>query len=524
MKNLTALILIFFLFSCSETKEKESHIAWFEGSVDDAFAESRKQNKPLFLYWGAVWCPPCQEIKHTVFKSRRFLAQSKSFIPVYLDGDTETAQLNGEKFGVKGYPTMIIFNSKHEEITRIPGGIDISKYNDILALSLNSISPTKSLVQKVLTEPASISADEVKQLAYYSWGQDTEARPKDSKQGSGQASEPELFLTMSQIAADLEPADEISSARFYMQYLHESIRAKKSKDGNEDGVKDIVLIEDAHKRISSILASEELTLACWDTIAYYAADFLPYIADGANAQSLSKGWQESILKLSKHPSLSIAEQLAGLLPTLEFYFSEEEERVLDSDLKLTVMTVIENADKAAKNSFARQSVVNQMNYILQTAKLMTEAKSLLTKELDRSPSPYYFMSSLGGIAEKEANFDLAIEWRRKAFEASVGRATRFQWGANYVAALIRLKPEDPELILSTAIALFDELESGQDAFVGRNFRVLRSLNKKLIAYKGAKEDVTLTAFTASIENRCQEQQSSSIAATNCASLKEKSEA
>ena len=523
MKLFFALILVCFLFSCSEAPETTqapeatktaAHIAWFEGSVEEAFLAAEKQNKPVFLYWGAVWCPPCQEIKHTVFKSRRFIAQTESFIPVYLDGDTKAAQLNGEIFGVKGYPTMIILNSKREEITRIPGGIDISKYNDILALGLNSISPTKSLIQQILNEPKSISADHIKQLAYYSWGQDSDALPKNYK--------PELFLTMSQLATNLEPADEISSARFYMQYIYETVQAIKSKNSEES--EDIVLIPNAYERIKAILASEKLTLACWDSIAYYATDFLPYIAEGAEARTLGNMWQEIMLKLSNHPSLSTAEQLAGLLPTLEFYFSEDEERVLDSELKLKVTRAIENADKAAKNSFARQSVVNQMNYILQTAHLMPEAKALLHKELDRSKSAYYFMSSLGSIAEKEEDFDLAIEWRRKAFEASVGRATRFQWGANYVRALIRLKPDNPELIMTTAIALFDELESGQDAFVGRNFRVLRSLNKKLIAYKEADEKVTLSAFSANITNRCKEQLAESIAATNCSSLKEKTEA
>ena len=53
---------------------KVADIAWFEGSVEEAFAAAKTLQRPVYLYWGAVWCPPCQEIKNTVFKSKQFVA------------------------------------------------------------------------------------------------------------------------------------------------------------------------------------------------------------------------------------------------------------------------------------------------------------------------------------------------------------------------------------------------------------------------------------------------------------------
>ena len=154
-----------------ERHSNEGHgIPWFEGSVAEAFNLAAAANKPIFMYWGAVWCPPCQEIKHTVFKSPEFIAQSKLFIPIYLDGDTERAQSVGEEFGVKGYPTMIIFSPQGEEVTRIPGGIDISRYNSILLSSLDTLRPTRMLVQLALNSPNQLLASDFRQLAYYSWG------------------------------------------------------------------------------------------------------------------------------------------------------------------------------------------------------------------------------------------------------------------------------------------------------------------------------------------------------------------
>ena len=96
-----------------------SEIAWRHGDVDDALAEAKEAGKPVILYWGAVWCPPCNQMKAGLFKDPAFIAETENFVPVYLDGDTEGAQRWGEQFGISGYPTVIILQPDGTEITRI---------------------------------------------------------------------------------------------------------------------------------------------------------------------------------------------------------------------------------------------------------------------------------------------------------------------------------------------------------------------------------------------------------------------
>src|SRR5258708_37578848 len=80
-------------------------IDWYAGDVGAAFSAARSAHKPILLYWGAVWCPPCQELKSTVFTRRDFIARSRPFLPVYLDGHQARAQTCGRKFHVSAYPT-----------------------------------------------------------------------------------------------------------------------------------------------------------------------------------------------------------------------------------------------------------------------------------------------------------------------------------------------------------------------------------------------------------------------------------
>src|SRR5689334_4983761 len=55
-------------------------IAWFDGDVDAAFAAARASNKPVLLYWGAQWCPPCKQLKSAVFSRPDFIEKSKLFV------------------------------------------------------------------------------------------------------------------------------------------------------------------------------------------------------------------------------------------------------------------------------------------------------------------------------------------------------------------------------------------------------------------------------------------------------------
>ncbi len=140
--------------------------------MDAAFASAQKANKPVFLYWGAEWCPPCARVKSTIFNKREFQERSRLFVPVYLDGDTPSAQKHGEHFGVIGYPTMILFRPDGTEITRLPGDVDITRYATVLDVALADARPVKEIIAAA-RQGADVPANDWRLLANYSWGTDS---------------------------------------------------------------------------------------------------------------------------------------------------------------------------------------------------------------------------------------------------------------------------------------------------------------------------------------------------------------
>lgn len=514
-----------FLFGCDSPNKEEtqlpiepvventsthgSPIHWFEGTIEEGFALAKAQSKPVFLYWGAVWCPPCQEIKHTVFKSPQFIAQSKLFVPIYLDGDTDRAQAWGETFGVKGYPTMIVFSPAGEEITRIPGGIDISRYNSVLALSLNTMRPTSMLVELALNDPEALRPSDFVQLAYYSWGQDSDSLPEGTPAT--------FFRDLSQLSNEKEV-----SARFYMHYLtalSEELNAEATED--ESAAPAVPTSTDAYVRLMGYLDSTEVTLAVWEYFGNYAEEIVELPVFGKDELGpLKEKWQTKMLALRSQPSLSTAERLTAWLPLLVFHFMEDADAPLPEEIIADIMADVEKADGETSNAYERQSVVSQMDYILQSAKLYEPARALLLAELTKSASPYYFMSSLAYLEEEQGNIAEALEWRLKAYQSSEGEATRLQWGGSYVRAIVRMTPENHLLVMSSAMNLLDELQGDQTPFSGRNFRVLRSVNTQLNTWEDDQgvEDMA-KPFQSRISALCKKQKEPSMELENCLSLK-----
>src|SRR5262249_49436770 len=128
--------------------------------------------KPLFLYWGAVWCPPCNQVKVTIFNRQDFIARSRSFVPVYIDGDSPSAQALASRFKVNGYPTMVLFRPDGTEVTRLPGEVEADQYMRVLALGMHATRPVSALLAAVPSGRGALTPARWRLLAYYSWETD----------------------------------------------------------------------------------------------------------------------------------------------------------------------------------------------------------------------------------------------------------------------------------------------------------------------------------------------------------------
>lgn len=445
-------------------------IDWFDGTVDEAFAAAKDSGKPIFLYWGAVWCPPCHAISATVFKSPEFIERSQLFIPVYLDGDKENAQAYGEKFGVRGYPTMVVFDSDGVELTRIPGGIDMQAYANILDLTLSNSSSASELVTSVMAGDFDLAPADCTLLAYNSWGQDTTIL---TDYDEGQA-----FLRMH----DACPSDmPVERSILYFSWLDKALNAEDD-DGNPIPLSDEQRTQ-ARQQFEAVLADATLVRANIFTVLFSGDEIIAAVlaADDPERDDLIARHYAVLNDLAGDESVYKRERIYTLAGKIGLERIDDLEAELSAALQQEIRDMTAWADESTPSVYERQPIINALANVLDEAGMDDVAKPLLLAEVERSRQPYYFMPSIADIEQRAGNEEAAIEWLQKAYDSTRGPATRFQWGYYYLTGLLEMAPTDVERIHTTTIGLLAELQQS-DAFHQRPKAQLGSLEKYLIKW------------------------------------------
>jgi thiol-disulfide isomerase/thioredoxin len=443
-------------------------IDWYPGEVDAAFAEARSAGKPIFLYWGAEWCPPCAQIKSTIFNRREFQERSKLFVPVYLDGDTPSAQRLGERFGVIGYPTMILFRPDGTEITRLPGSVDIARYATILDVALAAARPVAEIVRNV-AGGGEATPNDWRLLAYYSWGTD------NGRVLAGQDATQTFKRLYDRCPVELEP----ECGRLYFEYLGAAARGDKTLDG--------LARAEERRRLLALLDSPAVMAANFDNLLYGATSVIGLLSDAGTPErrQLTDAWRAALARISGDAgttTLSGPDQLKAVRAKLLLARLDAPDAAPSPELLEEARQAVARVDAATTDSYARQAAINAAAGLYWEAGLKDDASRLLVAELEKSKSPYYFMLDLAALAQKAGREDEAVQWLERAYAGAQGPATRFQWGYSYLVGLLEMTPEDSARVERVGLEVLGELGNSPDAFYQRTRMRLEDLSAKLLEW------------------------------------------
>ena len=451
-------------------------IAWRKASsdadIEAAFAVARAESKPVFLYWGAKWCPPCNQVQATLFNRQDFIERSRAFVPVYVDGDSPGAQKLGTRFRVSGYPTMVVLKPSGEEMTRLPGEVDANRYTELLNLGMNAARPVKAVLADALSGGKDLKPNDWRLLAFYSWDTDqTQVLGKD-----------EVAPTLAKVAAACPPDQAETAMRL-------RLKALAARDAKAPAPADLA----ARPAVLAAVADPARARDVADVLVNFAEPIVRALAAPGTPERTETlaTFDAALQRLEADKTLSRADRMQALIARIDLARIDLPEPAagkpapqpeLAEPLLAHVRDEAARADREITNGYERQAVITAAAYLLGQAGLDAESDALLKANLAKSHSPYYLMSGLAGNAKRRGDKAEALRWYREAWEKSEGPATRLQWGAGYLAALVDLSPADEAAIEGTTLQLLKEAAAQPDAFEQRSGRSLERVGKKLVAW------------------------------------------
>lgn len=482
------------LRSAAASAVQPEGIHWFEGGVEAAFTEAQAENRPVLLYWGAVWCPACSELKATVFTQREFIEKTRLFVPVYLDGDDPGAQKWSETFNVSGYPTVLVLRPDRTEAMRLAGGQNLNRYLGVLDVALDDVRPIEEVIASLHDGTAPLSLDDCKRLAYSSSLIEQPAR-------------------RAKLAGDLQravdrcpPDARVERARLTVMRAT-GIANEEAMGVIKGGQAASPRLKEAVRDLLGILQDRELVRAVADIalLDQSSIDMAPRmgVVDEAEANRLRQRWIAALEAEADDPNVPMADRLRAFLHKLTRLKGQAPKGSIPAALADEAHSRVQAALAGTYSAPERVGVVGAALSILDPLGDTDRAKAIVGKEIETAAAPYYYMRKMAQIEEGLDNEAAAVAWFERAYRQAQGPATRFEWGLDYVNALLRLKPQDETAVRDAAVEILGELE-GPKRIYGNTRDRIEVLDTALREWSSAgRHDQTIAAIRGRMAGICE---------------------
>ncbi|MCB9206648.1 MAG: protein-disulfide reductase DsbD [Ignavibacteriales bacterium] len=128
----SALLLAGSIYLLWPTEQKSLDWQYY---TEDNYKSALDNNEKMIIDFYADWCIPCKELDALTFSNEKVIAASKSFTSMKVDMTktlSDETEIIRKKFDIKGMPTVLIIDSKGNEVERITGFVNADEFLKII--------------------------------------------------------------------------------------------------------------------------------------------------------------------------------------------------------------------------------------------------------------------------------------------------------------------------------------------------------------------------------------------------------
>lgn len=435
-------------------------VAWHRGNIEAAFKLARTSQKKVFVYWGARWCPTCNEMKSQILNRPEFAQSMKDFVSVYLDGDQDYAQSWGEYFQMSAYPTVLILDADKRELIRIHELIDLKTF----------VGLAKQVAQGGADLPSILAKADVGQIDEPSWLLLEQANWSESRSVElHKAENVKRRLKLWDLAG---PQHSAARASLAAGLLEAAIRKPPSLD-----TESLTLInKQAADLIASLMTDDQSIYAARGLMVYQARAVLEWAFpnDREKRQLLAEKWLASATRLRAHPQVTIDLQIWSYYPSIVVHEMNKGKTPLPEGLRTDLSAIIRSALPQLTTPIEKQAILPGAAFLLAKAGLFEDAYALLQDHQSDAIAPFYFRAAMARVADLQGQSALKKKYLEESHRMVKGRATRVQWAEQVLGLQLSMETQK-EKQLQAIRDFYDAVFLMRDGFSGRSYRSVKSV-------------------------------------------------
>ena len=102
--------------------ESPKEIVWMKGTLEEALAQAKKQDKLVFIDFWTTWCGWCKKLDHDTYTDPKIIASlNEHYVCLSVDAESKDGAPIARRYSVSGYPTLLFLTTDGLVRERAPG-------------------------------------------------------------------------------------------------------------------------------------------------------------------------------------------------------------------------------------------------------------------------------------------------------------------------------------------------------------------------------------------------------------------